>query len=153
MLAKTTSLAQPMPSSVGGELGGAPDGVRHVEHGVHVDAGARGGDVDRRADALGRRERLGDRRDEPAVAVAGALVHERREAADEVDAHLVRGPVERERERRDVLGVGGGRELGDRGDRDALVDDRDAVLALDLLGDRHEPLGGAGDALVDAARP
>ena len=84
------------------------------EHGVHVDAGAGGGDVDRGADALGGRERLGDRGDEPAVAVADALVHERREAADEVDAHLVRGAVERQRERGDVLGVGGGRELRDR---------------------------------------
>ena len=51
--------------------------------------------------------------------------------------------VERRGERRDVLGVARRGELRDRRDRDALVDDRDAVLALDRVGDRHEALGGA----------
>ena len=41
----------------------------------------------------------GMRGDEAAVAVADALVHERREAADEVDADLARRAVERVGER------------------------------------------------------
>ncbi len=54
--------------------------------------------------------------------------------------------------RRDVLGGRGFRELRDGRDRDALVADGDAVLALDLLGDGQESLGGLGDVVVDAAR-
>ena len=48
-------------AAIGGALGQRLDDAPHVRDGVHVDAGARGGHVDRRADALRDRERLGDR--------------------------------------------------------------------------------------------
>ncbi len=41
---------------------------------------------------------------------------------------------------------------GDGRDRDAPVDDGDAVLGFERASDRHELLGGCGDAVVDAPR-
>ena len=51
-----------------GALGQLLDHAAHDQHGVHVDAGARGRHVHRRADPLRHRERLGDRVDQRAVA-------------------------------------------------------------------------------------
>src|SRR5258707_711726 len=66
---------------------------------VHVDAGARGGDVDRRADALRDRERLGDGVEQPQIAGRGALLDVRRETGDVIDAELGAGAIERLGER------------------------------------------------------
>ncbi len=66
---------------VAGELGALEDLVGHEVHGVHVDAGAKGRHVHRGAYSLGGGQRLGDGVDEPAVAVADALLHHGREAA------------------------------------------------------------------------
>ena len=69
-------------------------------------------------------------------------MHERGEAAHEVDAHLGAGLVHGHGDARQV-GVGhGGADLGDGRDGDALVHDRDAELALELLGGGYQLLGG-----------
>ena len=52
-LQNTTSFAQPMPSRAAVRRAVSHDDFAHARDGVHVDAGARGADVDRRADALG----------------------------------------------------------------------------------------------------
>ena len=137
---------------VGGEAGGILDGVRDREDGVHVDAGAQARDVDARADAARLGERAGNARYEAAVAVADALVDERREAAEIVDAEGLGGAVERMGERRQVLVGARGGDLRDGRDRDALVDDRDAVLALEVARGLDEALGGRGDAVVHLGR-
>ena len=84
------------------------------------------------------------------VAAREALLHERGEAADEVDADLVGGRVERVRHLEVGLGVVAADDVGDRRHRDALVDDRDAVLLLQLGGDLDQPAGAAHDLGVDA---
>jgi hypothetical protein len=80
-----------------------------------------------------------------AVGVRRPLLHEAAEAADEVDADLFGGGVERVRH----LDVGGGvvaaHDVGDGRQRDALVDDRDAVLVLDLVGHADQPAGPLHD--------
>jgi hypothetical protein len=68
-------------------------------------------------------------------------VHERRIAADEIDADFDSGTFERFCKYDVVVAVAALRDERDRRHRDAFVDDRDAVLALDLVADRNEPLG------------
>ena len=98
-----------------------------------------------------RGERLGDRVDERPLAGRHALVDERREAADEVDADLLHGLVERLREGDRGVAVPGVALEEDRGGRDgeALVDDLDAVARGDGVRGRDEPPGGAADAVAD----
>ena len=145
MLAKTTSLAQPMPSRSAVRSAAQPDRPAHQRHGVHVDAGGRRGHVDRGADAPGARERLGDRLDQRAVAVREALLDEGGKPAEEVAAQLAGDLVETLGDRAHLLGgeaAGGDR---DRADRDPLVDDRDAVAQADLVADLDQVAGEAGD--------
>ena len=137
---------------IGGELGGALDDAGHLEGGVHVDAGPRAAHVHRGADAVGGGERRGDGVHELVVGPGGAFVHERREAADEIDAHLLAGAVHGHGHGREVVGGHRGADLRDGGDRDALIHDGDAELALELLGGGYELLGGRGHAVVNLGR-
>ena len=106
----------------------------------------------RRAHALGGGQRVGDGVHQLVVGRRCALVHERGEAAHEVDAHLGAGLVHGHGDARQV-GVGhGGADLGDGRDGDALVHDRDAELALELLGGGYQLLGGLRHLVVDLAR-
>ena len=86
MLAKTTSLAQPMPSR-SAVRSAACWIVRPMSATASMLMPARRrGHVDRGADAPGPRERLGDRLDQRAVAAGEALLDEGGEAAEEVAA-------------------------------------------------------------------
>ena len=90
-------------------------------------------DVDRGADHIGHGKRLGDRVDQAVRAAGHALLHQGGEAADEVDAEVVRRAVERLCQPDIVLGRRRAADLRDRRDRNALVDDRDAVELFDAL--------------------
>jgi hypothetical protein len=72
-----------------------------------------------------------------------------RESADEIDADRRGARIHRARERDEVRGTRCGRDEGDRRRRDALVDDRDAVIPLDRVGDRDEVLRVVDDLRVD----
>ena len=89
----------------------------------------------------GRREDLGQGLDQAAVALGPAFLHQRGEAADEVDLDLGGDGVERARDRQVALGRVPGGDHRDRADGEPAVDDRDAVPPLDLLADRAEPAG------------
>lgn len=123
--------------------------LRREEHGIHVDASPRRGDVERRAHALRRGERFGDGVDELAVGRADALLHERGEASHEVDAEGLGRAVHGAGDGGEVGGGAGGGDLRDRRDRDALVGDGDAVLALEVLRGGDEVLGRVRDLVVD----
>ena len=90
--------------------------------------------------------------DQASVAITRALLDERGKAAHEVDPNFLGGVVERDGDGRQVLCLGRAADLCDGRDGDALVDDRDTVLALELLGRGHELLGRHGQAVVDALR-
>jgi len=68
--------------------------------------------------------------DEPQVAGRNTLLHQGAESAYEVDARIVCGPVQGFGHGDEVIGPAAFRYYGDWGDRDALVDDGDAVQAL-----------------------
>ena len=93
-LQKVTILAQPIESRSAVRRDTSSSTSAISRHGVHVDAGPGGGHVDRRADALRFGDRLGDGVDQGGVVAGEALLDERREAADEVDADLGGGRVE-----------------------------------------------------------
>ena len=104
------------------------------------------------AHAIGGGERLGDGIHQLVVGAGGALVHERRKAADEIDAHFGPSAIHGPRDGGEVVGGYGGADLSNGGDRNALVHDGDAELALELLGGGHQALGGRGHAVVHLAR-
>ena len=58
--------------------------LAHLGHGVHVDAGARGCDVDGAADVVGLRQSFRDGVDQVLVGTRAALFYERRVATDKV---------------------------------------------------------------------
>ena len=125
----------------GGEVGRLLDDAAHLRHGVHVDAGLGGADVHGGADQIRRCQRLRDGVDELSVGLGKALLHQGREAADEVDAHGLGRLVQGGGEGGVVLRVAGGGHQGDGRHGDALVDDRDAELLLDGLAGGDQMLG------------
>ncbi len=137
------------PVAVGGEFGGAPDGLPQQQDRVHVDAGAGRCHVDRGADPFGGGKRLRDRCNQGTVAAGQALFHERREPADEIHVDLpcrrIQGAGDlhqvRRRQRR--------ADHGDGADGDALVDHGDPVLLAHALADRHQLARQAHHALGD----
>ena len=97
---------------------------------------------------LGGLHRLWDRVDEGLVPGGEPLVDQGGIAADEVDAHLLGGPLQGQSVTYRIP-AGGGSQHGDGGHRDPLVDDGDAVFRLQLFAGAHQVLGAADDLLVD----
>ena len=79
--------------------------------------------------------------DQRAVAGRHALVHERGETAQEIDADFCRPRGRALGEHHVVVALGRFRDERDRRHRDTLVDDRHAVLVLDLIAHRDQPPG------------
>ncbi len=129
--------------------GGLDDLFGDKAHGIDVDAGAGGADVDGGADAAGLGEGLGEGFDEDAFAGGDAFLDEGGEAAEEVDVAGGCGVVE------DFAEADGGfdsvafEEDAGRGDGDAFVDDGDAVACGDLIADGDVFASLGEDALVD----
>ena len=127
------------------------DDVAEQLDGVHVDAGFGGSHIDRRADNVGFAQRLRQGADEQLFSRGHGLGYECRVAADQVDADLLRRTVKRMRNFHEVLRAlaRACADQGNRGDGDALVDDRNAVVAFDGLASRYEILGIRGDLAID----
>ena len=120
---------------------------------VHVDAGLGGADVHGRADDVGLGKGLRQGADEQLLGRGHGLGDECGVAADQVDADLLGRLVKRVGDLDEVLArlAGAGTDQRDRGDGDALVDDRDAVVAFDGLAGGNEVLGIGSDLAVDVA--
>ena len=146
---KNDQLSGTVALNVGGAASGFEHGFGHEQDGVHVDARARRSDVYRGTDARRGGQRLGDGCDESAVGVAKALVDQRREATQKVDAQRLGRAVKCVGQRGQVLRRGTCRNLRDWRDGNALVGNGDAVLALQVLGHGHQVFGLARDAVVD----
>ena len=134
---------------VGGAVRAGLHGLAHELHGVHVDARLGGADVHGGAHQVGDRQGLGNGGDEVAVPPGHALLHQGGEAADEVDAGLLGRPVQSLSKGHIVVGVRSPRHQGDGSHRDALVDNGNAKLRLNVLSGLHQVLGGGGDLVVD----
>ena len=80
-----------------------------------------------------------------------SLFHERGKTADEVDADLLRRTIERLSYGNVGIRLAGVRRDGDRRDGNALVDDGDAVLRLDVLARLHKEFRRFCDLVVDVA--
>ena len=133
---------------IGGQLGGALDDVAHLAHGVHVDAAARGADVDAAAEARGFGEGLRHGVQQRFLGAGRALVHERAVSADEVDPDRLGGPVQRHGDGHGVVPA----DHAHGGDADALVDDRHAQLAFQLAAHAHQIARHAGHFVIDGLR-
>ena len=135
--------------AVAGQVGRLLDDAAHLGHGVHVDAGLGAAHVDAGADQLRACQRLGNGGDEPPVAGGKALLHQGGVAADEVDAAGLGGAVQRQGQGDEVLAFAGRAGDGDGRDGDALVDDGDAELALDIAAGLDQLFGAGADLVVD----
>ena len=139
MLAKMTSFAQPKPRWAAVAAAIAEQNVAHAVNGVHVDARPARRHVDRGADPVGLREHVGQRFHDHRVAGRDALVHQGREAADEIDAAIGRRGIERfgHLHGRPVA-VPGQQRRGGR-DGQPLVDHRNAVLGPHAVAHLDQP--------------
>ena len=127
------------------------DNLPHFTDGIHVDAFLGGADIDRGADALRHGQRLGNRTDQDAVALAVAFLHQRGKAADEIHPERTGGLVERTRESHVIVVVRRASHQRHRRDGDSFVDDRNAEFEFELIADRDQIFGIAADFLVDPA--
>ena len=136
---------------VGGALGDVLDDVAEQFDRVHVDAGLGGTDVHGRADDVGLGKGLRQGADEQLLGRGHGLGDECGVAADQVDADFLGCLVKRVGDLDEVLArlAAAGADQRDRGDGDALVDDRDAVVAFDGLAGGNEVLGIGSDLAVD----
>ena len=131
------------------QLGGLAHDLAHQFDGVHVDAGLGGANIDAGAYNICLCQRAGNRGDQPLVTRRKALMHQRAEAADEVDPHSLGCAVQRFGVLHRV-GIGrGAQQHGNGRYADALVDDGDAVLLADAVHNRDEIAREAGDLVVD----
>ena len=135
---------------VGSALGQVLDGAAHEGHSVHVDARLGGAHIDAGAHQIGGGQGLGDGGDEVAVGLGHALLHQSREAANEIDSGGLGRFVQGHSEGGVVVGIRRGSYQGDGSDGDALIDDGDAELLLDGLAGDHQILGITGDLIVDS---
>ena len=119
--------------------------------GVHVDAGFGGSHIDGRADNVGFAQRFRQGADEQLFGGGHGFGHECGVAADQVDADLLRRMVKRMRNFHEIVRrfARACADQGNRGDGDALIDDRNAVVAFDGLASGYEILGIRGDLVVD----
>ena len=86
------------------------------------------------------------------ISCRSALVHERREATDEINANLERSLVHGARNGGEIARGGSCADLCNRGDRDALVHDGHTVFTFELVSCGNELLSCGGEAVVDLAR-
>ena len=105
--------------------------------------------VDRRADADGLIQNLGERVDERPCAVGDALLYERGESADEVDPTVSPRLVERLRERERRRRVVPREERRGGRNRDSFVRNRNAVLSADFVADVDEVSSARDDLMID----
>ena len=150
-IAEDDELRAPERVAVLRPFGRLLDDLAHEAHGVHVDASLRRADVDGRAEALGRRHRLGDGANEHLIRRRHALRHDGRVTADEIDAELLCRTIKRLRDLHKVgrFPAAGRADDRRRRNRDALVDDRDAELAADLIPGLHQFLRKAHQLRID----
>ena len=136
---------------VGGTLGNVLDDMAEQFDRVHVDAGLGGADVHGRADDVGLGESLRQGADEQLLGRGHGLGNECGVAADQVNADLLRRTVKRMRNFHEIVRrfARACADQGNRGDGDALIDDRNAVVAFDGLAGGNEVLGIGGDLAVD----
>ena len=125
------------------------DDFTHPRHGVHIDTGLRRADVDARADNIRLRQRLRNCAQQLFIARCKALLHERREPADEVHTAGLRRLVHRQRKGHIVLRLAASGNQSHRRHGDALVDDWDTELALDGLAGFDEVFGLMADFIVN----
>ena len=134
------------------QLGRLLDDAPHQADSIQIHARLGRRDVDRRADQIGLGQRLGNGVDEDLITLGKALLHKGGKTADKVYAGRACRAVKRLGKRHIAISVGHRADHRDRGDRNALVDDRDAQLALDLLTGRNQLLRAAGDLIIHLVR-
>ena len=125
------------------------DDFSHPRHCIHIDTGLRRANVDARADNIRLRQRLRNCAQQLFIARCKALLHERREPADEVHAAGLRRLVHRQRKGHVVLRPAASGDERHRCHGDALVDDRDTELALNRFAGFDEVFGLMADFIVN----
>ena len=129
--------AVPLP----GGFGGFPEDFPHAPHHLHVDAGPAVGHIEGGADPLGAHQHFREGFDEFPIRRRGPLLHLGGIAAHDVDAGGGGRHVQGLGQFHHSLPVMSGGHVGGGGDRQALVDDADAVLSPHLVAGLHQVSG------------
>ena len=132
---------------VGGSLGYFANNRTHKRNSVHIQTGTGRTDVHGCAHEISARQSLWQRADKKLFGRGHALGYESRETAEEVDAYSFCSAVEGLANLYVIVGglACAGANQRNRGNRDALVDDGNAVIALNLFAYLNKVLGIRGD--------
>ena len=130
-------------------MGRLLDDASHTGHSIHVDARLGAAHVDAGAHQLRLGQRLRNGSQQQLVALAEALLHQSGVPADKVDAAGVGRPIQCHGEGHVVLGVAAPRHQRHGRHGDALVDDGDTELALDVLTGAYQLLRAAADLVIN----
>ena len=129
--------------------GGILDDAAHELHGIHIDAGTGGANVDAGAHQLRPVQGLRNGADQLFVGKGHSLLHQCGIAADKVDAAGLCRPVQRHCEGYIVLRLAGSGHQSHGGHGDPLVHNGDPEFMLDVLAGLDQLFRIPGDFLVD----
>ena len=132
-----------------GQFGSLFHDTAHLGHGIHVDARLGGAHVDAGADHIGGGHCLRNGADQLPVAFRAALLDKGGEAADKVDAAGFGSPIQGFGNLHIAFRLAGSGHQRNRRNRNALVDNGNAELGLNVLADFYQVFGAACDLIVD----
>ncbi len=125
------------------------DDFAHLSYAVHIDASLRRTKIYRGTYEIRRGQRLRNRLDERAVARRIAFLHQRRKSADKIDADFLGCLVKRLCYRHIRVCFAGFCSNSNRRDRNAFMDDWDAILGFDVLTRLDQKLCRTCNFIVD----
>ena len=134
---------------VGSNFRSLAHNLTHQLYCIHIDAGFCGADVDAAAHNIGLCQCLGNGGNQLFIAGRKALVHQCAKTADEVYTHRFCGTVQCFGVFHRVCGGCTGKQHGNGGYANALVNDRDAVIGCDFFHHRNQTGGFCGDFVVN----
>ena len=132
-----------------GCLGGLLDNAAHFCNCIHVDTGFCGAHVDTGADPLCCRHGGRDGTNQLPVPGGGALLHQSREAANEIDAAGFGSGIQSFRNLHIGIGVTGTGHQGNGGNGNPLVDNGNSKFCLNFTANLHQILGTAGNLSIN----
>ena len=136
---------------VTGKLGSTLDNLTHLAHTVHVDASLGRTQVDRGAYHISGSQCLGNGVQQDFIAIGKALFHQCRKTADEVYAHSLGSLVQGLSYRHIRISLACLSSDGNRGYGNALVNDRNTILSLDILTGLYKKFGRFGNLIIHIA--
>ena len=121
----------------------------HKSHSIHIDAGLGGTHIYRGTHQIGICQRLGNRADQIFICLRHPLLHQSGVTANKIDAASLGCPVQGKGKRQIVPGIAGAGYQSHRRHGNALIDDGNTKLPLNILAGFYQLFCITGDFVID----